>query len=357
VFGRQHTLQKPMETLLLKYGYVVLFLGVALEGEAFLLAGAFLAHRAYFHLIIVIVVAIAANCIADQVYYMAARTRGRNWLERRFGKHRPKAPNYFTQRLAHFVTSLSYTPVVLVLFAFVASEFGFAESLSNIALRGNNQQLHLYGSREGSPVILSSGDLGWAGLVTHVAEFLSDQGYFIVGFNSRAYLESFTSMASALKPQDVPQDYRALIDFGAQGSSSRPILAGVSEGAGLSVLAATDPLVRTSVRGVLGLGLPDQNELGWKWQDFTIWITKKTPNEPSFMVEDIIAKMSPLPLAEIHSTHDEFLPLEQAKTMFARAGEPKRMWAIEAANHRFSNNRVELNRVLLEALEWIKNPR
>jgi dienelactone hydrolase len=170
-------------------------------------------------------------------------------------------------------------------------------------------------------------------------------------------LSSFTTKTSALKPQDVPRDYKALIDFGARDGSSKPILAGVSEGAGLSVLAATDPEVRTAVRGVLGLGLPDQNELGWKWQDFTIWITKKTPNEPSFMVEDIIARMSPAPLAEIHSTHDEFLPLEQAKAIFARAGEPKKMWVIEAANHRFSNNRVELNRVLLEALEWIKNPR
>ena len=206
-------------------------------------------------------------------------------------------------------------------------------------------------------MILSSGDLGWAGLVTHVAEFLSGKGYFIVGFNSRAYLASFTTKTSALKPQDVPRDYKALIDFGTRDGASKPILAGVSEGAGLSVLAATDPQVRAAVRGVLGLGLPDQNELGWKWQDFTIWITKKAPNEPSFMVEDIIARMSPAPLAEIHSTHDEFLPLEQAKAIFARAGEPKKMWVIEAANHRFSNNRVELNRVLLEALEWIKNPR
>jgi dienelactone hydrolase len=256
-----------------------------------------------------------------------------------------------------FSSALLYRPVILILFAFVASRLGFAESLSSITLRGNDQQLYLYGSRGGVPVILSSGDLGWAGLVTHVAEFLSNHGYFIVGFNSRAYLSSFTTKTSALKPQDVPLDYKALIDFGARDGSSRPILAGVSEGAGLSVLAATDPEVRTAVRGVLGLGLPDQNELGWKWQDFTIWITKKTPNEPSFMVEDIIARMSPAPLAEIHSTHDEFLPLEQAKAIFARAGEPKKMWVIEAANHRFSNNRVELNRVLLEALEWIKNPR
>jgi ribonuclease HI len=30
------------------------------------------------------------------------------------------------------------------------------------------------------------------------------------------------------------------------------------------------------------------------------------------------------------------------------------MWVIEAANHRFSNNRAELDRVILEALHWIK---
>jgi len=36
-----------MEHLLLKYGYLLLFLGVADEGEAFLLAGAYLAQRGY----------------------------------------------------------------------------------------------------------------------------------------------------------------------------------------------------------------------------------------------------------------------------------------------------------------------
>src|SRR5262249_29925657 len=76
-----------METLLLKYGYVIFFLGVALEGEAFLLGGAFLAQRGYFHLSTILVLAIAANSVADQLYYLAARTRGRKWLEGRFGKH------------------------------------------------------------------------------------------------------------------------------------------------------------------------------------------------------------------------------------------------------------------------------
>ncbi len=231
--------------------------------------------------------------------------------------------------------------------------WAFSET-QTITIRGKSQQLCLYGTRGSPPVILSSGDLGWAGLVEHVAEFLANRGYFVIGVNSRAYLSSFTTKSSALDPREVPRDYQQVIDFARQGSLIRPVLAGVSEGAGLSVLAATEPGVKASIQGVLGLGLPDQNELGWKWQDFTIWITKRAPNEPSFMVEDIIHKVSPTPFAEIHSTHDEFLPLEAANKMFARAGEPKKMWVIEAANHRFSNNRDELDLRMLEALQWIK---
>ena len=231
----------------------------------------------------------------------------------------------------------------------------FSQTNVSLDLRGKNQQLYLYGPKTGSPILLSSGDLGWAGLVEHVASYLSGQGYYVVGFNSRAYLASFTTKTSTLKHEDVPQDYLKLIAVAGQGKSTKAILAGISEGAGLSVLAATHSAVKPAVKGILGLGLPDQNELGWKWQDFTIWITKNVPNEPSFMVEDIIDKVSPIPLAEIHSTHDEFLPVEQAKTMFARARETKRMWIIEAANHRFSNNRSELDHKILEALAWINN--
>jgi hypothetical protein len=244
---------------------------------------------------------------------------------------------------------------VITIVAMLAASDVFAQNSVN--LPGKQQDLYLYGAKDGIPVILSSGDLGWAGLVVHVAEFLSSRGYYVVGFNSKAYLSSFTAKTGTLKPGDVPADYKVLIEYARSGVSAKPILVGISEGAGLSVLAATSPELKGSIQGILGLGLPDQNELGWKWQDFTVWITKQVPNEPSFMVEDIIGQVSPVPLAEIHSTHDEFLPLEKAKEMFARAAEPKRMWVIEASNHRFSDNRDELDRRVIEALNWIKSHR
>jgi len=73
-----------VEFLLLKYGYLVLFLGVFIEGEAFLLIGAFLASRGYFSLAAVVFVALAANTLGAQFYYLAARMRGRPWFEQRF---------------------------------------------------------------------------------------------------------------------------------------------------------------------------------------------------------------------------------------------------------------------------------
>lgn len=74
-----------MEALLARYGYLILFPGIVVEGEAFLLAGAFMAHRGVFDLPVVIAVAVAATMCGDQVYYRAARARGRSWLERRKG--------------------------------------------------------------------------------------------------------------------------------------------------------------------------------------------------------------------------------------------------------------------------------
>jgi lysylphosphatidylglycerol synthetase-like protein (DUF2156 family)/membrane protein DedA with SNARE-associated domain len=74
-----------VEALLARYGYLILFPGIVVEGEAFLLAGAFMAHRGVLDLPIVIAVAVAATMSGDQLYYRAARSRGRAWLERRKG--------------------------------------------------------------------------------------------------------------------------------------------------------------------------------------------------------------------------------------------------------------------------------
>jgi alpha-beta hydrolase superfamily lysophospholipase len=115
------------------------------------------------------------------------------------------------------------------------------QTRQTIVLRGHEQTLHVYGSPRAEPIIVSSGDGGWIHLGPHVAEFLSRRGFFVVGFDVRAYLESFTTPRSTLRPEDEPGDYKVLADFVTMQTGKKPLLIGVSEGAGLSVLAATDP--------------------------------------------------------------------------------------------------------------------
>jgi pimeloyl-ACP methyl ester carboxylesterase len=223
-----------------------------------------------------------------------------------------------------------------------------------LSIRGHQQTLRIYGTRGGQAAVVSSGDGGWTHLAPHVAEMLSSKGFFIVGVDSKAYLESFTSGKSVLRVEDEPADYRLLAEYAARGSTKKPILIGVSEGAGLSLLAATDPGTKLVVAGVIGLGLPDMNELGWRWKDALIYVTHGAPDEPMFSTAAIAGKVSPLPLAAIHSTHDEFVSLDELNAVFSAAREPKKLWIVNASNHRFSDNLAEFDARLLEAIEWLR---
>ena len=180
------------------------------------------------------------------------------------------------------------------------------------------------------------------------------RGFFVVGFDVRAYLEGFTSSAGTLKPEDEPTDYKQLVERAARATHRKPTLVGVSEGAGLSVLAATDPGTRASITGVVGLGLPNMNELGWRWKDAAIYVTHGLPNEPTFSTRSIVNRMNPLPLAAIHSTHDEFVPVSEVEQVLSEATGPKRLWIVQASNHRFSDNLDEFDQRLLEAIDWVK---
>jgi len=230
-----------------------------------------------------------------------------------------------------------------------------AQTLRPLSLRGHEQTLRLYGSPQGTPVIVSSGDGGWVHLGPEIATELSQRGYYVVGFDVRAYLSGFTSGAATLRTADEPKDYAILARFASSTNGKKPILIGVSEGGALSLLAATDPETKSLIAGVIGIGLPDRAELGWRWQDAMIYLTHKLPKEPTFSTAAVAGEVAPVPLAAIHSTNDEFVPLADIQRVVNSAREPKRLWIINASNHRFSSNLPEFTARLLEAIEWIAN--
>jgi fermentation-respiration switch protein FrsA (DUF1100 family) len=244
-------------------------------------------------------------------------------------------------------------PLPFIVMVLIAASAG-AQTSQTVTIRGHAQTLHVYGSPQGDPVIVSSGDGGWVHLGPYIAEMLSRHGYYVLGLDVRSYLSSFTAAAATLNPKDEPGDYAVLAQVAQTATGKRPILLGVSEGGALSVLSATDPQTKALIAGVIGVGLPDRAELAWRWQDAVIYLTHKLPKEPTFSTADVAANVAPVPLAAIHSTGDEFVPVGDVRRVVNNAGEPKRLWIINASNHRFSSNLAEFDGRLLEAIGWIK---
>lgn len=71
------------QELMLTYGYPVLFVGVLAEGEAFLIIGAYLAHRGYFSLPYVVGIAALSSFVSGQVYFFLGRRYGQAFLAKR----------------------------------------------------------------------------------------------------------------------------------------------------------------------------------------------------------------------------------------------------------------------------------
>jgi len=72
-----------LETIISQFGYPALIIGLLLEGETVLVLGAFMAHRGYFNLPLVIALGCAVSFASDQFFFWLGRTQGSRFLEKR----------------------------------------------------------------------------------------------------------------------------------------------------------------------------------------------------------------------------------------------------------------------------------
>jgi type IV secretory pathway VirJ component len=252
-------------------------------------------------------------------------------------------------------------PIVLVVLAVVVAWISPVTAAStekvDVTVRGKTITLTIYQPTTAprGTIVMASGDVGWVGLAVSMAEELSAEGYIVVGVNARQYLAAFSAGTDSLQPKDVPADFRVLADrLREKHLLVRPVVeAGVSEGAAIAVLAASDPKNRAWIDGVLTIGLPATAELAWHWSDLWASAMKKDADEPSFSVADFLPGVSPLPLCMIQSKKDEYITPAEYERLRAIARDPKRQVVIDASNHRFTDRRRELGSAVAAGLDWI----
>jgi type IV secretory pathway VirJ component len=249
--------------------------------------------------------------------------------------------------------------LALSLVAGAAHAASVAGQATPLPLRGKTLTLTIYrpaGAPKGT-IIMGSGDVGWVGLGVSLAEFLSADGYIVVGVNVRQYLSVFTVGKSHLEVADPPDDYYQMSEWlRARSLLVEPVIvSGVSEGAALAVLVASSPKNHAWLAGAITMGIPPTAELAWRWTDFTAWITKGDVREPSFAPKDFIGRVAPLPLVMLQSKKDEYVPEAEYRLLDSLARPPKKLVLIDASNHRFTDRRPQLQAEYLAAIAWIRS--
>ena len=72
-----------LETIVVQFGYPALVVGLLLEGETMLVLGAFMAHRGYLSLPLVILIGWIVTFAIDQFFFWMGRLKGNQFLETR----------------------------------------------------------------------------------------------------------------------------------------------------------------------------------------------------------------------------------------------------------------------------------
>jgi membrane protein DedA with SNARE-associated domain len=70
-----------LETIVVQFGYPALILGLLFEGETMLVLGAFMAHRGYLDLRLVILIGCLVSFASDQFFFWMGRLKGNQFLE------------------------------------------------------------------------------------------------------------------------------------------------------------------------------------------------------------------------------------------------------------------------------------
>jgi pimeloyl-ACP methyl ester carboxylesterase len=171
----------------------------------------------------------------------------------------------------------------------------------------------------------------------------------MAGFSAPEYIKHLRGDEETTTPALLARDYAAIIDTARSElmlpAATPVILVGVSRGAGLSVVAAGQPTIQPSLDGVVVMALTKEEE-------HVRWRRRRQSTE--LEIYPYLPRLADLPVAVIQSTRDNYLPAEEARTLFGSDTDRRQFHAIEARNHSFAGARLLLYETLRSSIDWVE---
>jgi hypothetical protein len=235
-------------------------------------------------------------------------------------------------------------------------------------LHGKPLELHLAApvapANGGVLVLYASGDGGWFGAAVDMFKQIADDGYYVVGFSSKAFLHIERPRGALVGVRELAAEYRritrsARVALGLDDSVP-VVLTGWSRGAAFAVLVASEPTPGPGVAGVVAIGMTAGENLRLDEahdDDDSGEPVDTKGGHPLFQPYARIAQLGDRPCVVIQATHDHYLPASRAHTLFGDDTPTRRFYSIDARNHRFSGGRAAFATALTEALRFVVHSR
>jgi len=207
------------------------------------------------------------------------------------------------------------------------------------------------------PLLLyATGDGGWRGKDKDAFDHMARWGYPLAGFSAPDYLKRLVRKAGAARPRDVARDYARMIAVAKQElalpEATPTVLVGVSRGSGLAVAAAGDPALQRSLVGVVAIALTREEEYVHRLRR-----RRGRPRADAELVMldnyQYLPRLGALPLSIIQSTHDDYLPAEEARRLLGPDLPRRQLHPIASKNHSFTDARGALYTEMQASLAWV----
>lgn len=237
-------------------------------------------------------------------------------------------------------------------------------SVTMVHLHGSSLELHIATpvshSQPASFVLYASGDGGWFGAAVDMFRTIAASGHPTVGFSSRAFMKLERPAHAALNARQLATDYAAILTEGRRALGLPPetavVLTGWSRGAALATIAASETILIGQTRGVVAIGLGPDEDLavtGNGDDDDEGPVMGAPTAKAPFNLYDRLRQDHPWRCAVIQSSGDDYLPADRARLLFGVDTQDRRLYTVQARNHRFSGGQRQFGAALLDAIAWV----
>jgi dienelactone hydrolase len=209
----------------------------------------------------------------------------------------------------------------------------------------------------GTLIVFSTGDDGWSATSAALFRHLAEESYTIAGFSAPEVIEPFVRsgerISTARAAQALNESFARAKRYLGLPDSAPVLIVGFSRGASVVAFTAAHPQLQGGIAGGVAIALTREADyLHVPAGDHGSAI--QVDDQGRLQLYPALKLLGTSRVAVIQSTHDDYVPSAESRTLLGPDTPRLRLYEIEASDHGFSNARDELLADLDEALRWIQ---